>query len=140
MPFYETEADRENERLVAEQLSVAWNCDFQKLRPAYQLDWMLMRNKRPIGFAELKTRNNSILQYPSLILSLSKWMRGKDLANELNVPFTIIAKYTDGIFWYTASDDRFTYGVGGRNDRAAIEDRDFEPVIYIPTNYFKRAI
>lgn len=134
-PLYESQADLQNEVQVAEHLNQVWSCRFHKLPMSYSVDWMLMRDK-PVAFAELKCRKNDSTKYPTLMLSLNKWVKGIQFANQLDVPFLIICRWTDGLFFHEAGSVDVTYGIGGRTDRG--DSQDTEPVVYIPVTSFKR--
>jgi len=134
-PLYESQADLQNETQVAEHLNKAWSCKFHKLPMSYNVDWMIMRDK-PVAFAELKCRKNDSTRYPTLMLSLNKWVKGSQFANELDVPFFIICRWTDGLFFHEVGSTPVTYGIGGRTDRG--DSQDTEPVVYIPVESFKR--
>jgi len=104
---------------------------------AYYIDWVFLRNQKPVAIAEVKCRTNPREQYPTLMLSLAKWMHGKQLAKELAVPFLVVIKWTDGIFWHEVTDKSLiSHGFGGRTDRN--DDQDVEPVVYIPINLFRK--
>jgi hypothetical protein len=113
-----------------------WEVDFHKLPRAYHVDWMLTKRGEAKAFAELKCRNNPRSQYPTLMLSMHKWMHGKAMAQEIGGKFLVIVKWSDGIFYHTQGWCDVTYGVGGRKDRG--DSQDIEPVVHIPTDYFKR--
>jgi hypothetical protein len=98
---------------------------------------MVMNNKKPVCFAELKTRKNASTQYPTLMLSLNKWKHGTELAKTVNVPFIVIAKWTDGIFFLNASKTEVEIGIGGRQDRG--DNQDIEPVVFMKVTDFKKA-
>ena len=135
-PIYETSADLQREKEVQETLYLMWEVEFHKLPRAYHIDWMLTKKNETKAFAELKCRNNSRHQYPTLMLSMHKWMHGKSMAQEINGQFLVIVKWTDGIFYHKQGWCDVTYGVGGRKDRG--DSQDIEPVVYIPTDFFKR--
>ena len=99
---------------------------------------MITRNNKVLGFAELKCRNNNRKQYPSLILSLNKWIHGKQLAAEVSGGFLIIVQWKDGLFYFKESGLHVDYDFGGRKDRG--DDQDMEPVVKIPVDYFKEII
>ena len=134
-PLYESQADLQNELQVAEHLNKVWHCKFHKLPMSYNVDWMIMRDI-PVAFAELKCRKNDSTRYPTLMLSLNKWVKGSQFANELDVPFFIICRWTDGLFFHEVGSNPVTYGIGGRTDRG--DSQDTEPVVYIPVESFKR--
>jgi hypothetical protein len=61
-------------------------------------------------------------------------MKGLDLAKTTGKPFIIIAKWTDGVFYFVAKPDGVTFGYGGRIDRN--DSQDMEPVAFIKTQNF----
>lgn len=134
-PLYESQADLQNEVQVAEHLNKVWGCKFHKLPMSYSVDWMIIRDK-PVAFAELKCRKNDSTKYLTLMLSLNKWVKGSQFANELDIPFLIICRWNDGLFYHTVGESEVTYGIGGRTDRG--DSQDTEPVVYIPVTSFKR--
>lgn len=134
-PIYESQADIKNEIDVANTLTSLWNCEFKKIKRSYHVDWMVLRNGNPVAFAELKCRFVTRNTYPTFMLSLEKWMRGKELSKEVGVPFVVVVRWEDGLFFHTAESCDVTYGFGGRTDRN--DSEDVEPVVYIPTTNFK---
>ena len=135
-PRYESSFDLSNEKEVSNQLSVNWNCSFHKLPISYYVDWMLIKNNKSVAFAELKTRKNLRQQYPTLLLSLAKWIHGNDLSKATSLPFLIIVKWTDGLFWIDSKNAKVNFGIGGRTDRN--DSQDIEPVVFIDVNNFKK--
>ena len=135
-PIYETPDDLANEEAIKELLILMWDVRFHKLPRAYHVDWMLTKKGEAKAFAELKCRKNPRRQYPTLMLSLHKWMHGKAMAEEIGGSFIVLVKWEDGIYWHKQGWCDVTYGVGGRKDRG--DSQDIEPVVHIPTDYFKR--
>lgn len=137
-PIYESPADLQNEKDIVEKLTQMWGISFHKLPMSYHIDWLMVKDKQARGFAELKCRNNDRRKYPTFMISLAKWMRGKELAHELSTSFIIIVKWTDGIYFHKAGTYPITYGFGGRSDRG--DSQDMEPVVYIDTDHFTRIV
>jgi hypothetical protein len=134
--MYESSHDLDQEQSVASVLSKAWNCEFHKLPISYHVDWMLMREGKGVAFAELKSRKVPSTQYKTLMLSLSKWIKGNDLRRATTLPFLIIAKFTDGIFYLDSYSADVDFGIGGRTDRG--DSQDIEPVVYMEIQHFKK--
>jgi hypothetical protein len=134
-PLYESSKDLENEQSVAAALSQAWGCSLNKLPMSYHVDWVLESEGKLCAFAELKCRNNPRSKYPTLMLSLNKWVRGCELAKYSGVPFILVVRWSDGLFWIKHTDTPITTGIGGRHDRN--DKQDIEPVVYINTEHFK---
>lgn len=137
-PIYESPADLQNEKDVVEKLTQSWGIIFHKLPMSYHIDWLMVKDGNPRGFAELKCRRNDRQKYPTFMISLAKWMRGKELAHELSIPFIIIVRWNDGIFFHKAGTSPVTFGFGGRSDRG--DSQDVEPVVYIGTEHFQKIV
>lgn len=134
-PRYERPEDLENEKTVRKILMQKWAVEMHKMPMAYHLDWMVTKDSKAVAFAELKCRDNSILQYPTLMLSMHKWMHGRQMAEEIDGSFLVIVKWIDGLYYHRQGTAAVTYGVGGRKDRG--DSQDMEPVVHIPTDSFK---
>ena len=137
-PMYESKKDLANEKEVAGFLSSKTGYVFHKLKIAYHVDWLVMDKEKPKYVAEIKRRLNHSSKYPTLMLSLQKWMKGKEMAAEMNIKFVLIIKWDDGVFFYKAKKDDVTYGFGGRYDRD--DSQDQEPMVFIPVSKFKRIL
>lgn len=133
-PMYESARDRENEAAVAAILAPRWKSEAQKLPMAYYIDWLMMRGGKPVACMEVKCRNNPRAQYPTLMLSLAKWMHGLQFSELMGIPFLVAVQWTDGIFWHKAGSFPVSFGFGGRKDRG--DSQDMEPVVFIPTDAF----
>lgn len=136
--MYESKEDLANEKEVANFLSSKTGFVFHKLKIAYHVDWLVMDKGKPKYVAEIKRRFNPSTEYPTLMLSLQKWMKGKEMAAEMNIEFVLIIKWNDGLFSYKAEKDGVTYGFGGRYDRD--DPQDQEPMVFIPVSKFKRIL
>ena len=134
--MYESRADLEKERHVADVIAPRWKCSAKKLPTAYFIDWVLMRGAKTAAFVEVKCRNNPKDQFPTFMLSLAKWMHGRQLSVIADVPFFVVVQWTDGIYWVNAADVQVEVGFGGRADSG--DEQDMEPVVFIPVNCFKR--
>jgi hypothetical protein len=135
-PIYETPEDLVRESLIGRRLTEMWGVSLHKLPRAYHVDWLIEKDGDVRGFAELKCRSNPRSKYDTFMLSLHKWMHGKQLAAEIAGKFMIIVQWEDGLFYHQQGWCEVKYGVGGRKDRQ--DAQDIEPVIYIPTYAFKR--
>lgn len=133
---YENPASLEAERLVATTLESRWNCKLAKMPIAYHIDWMALRDNKPVAFMELKCRTNPREQYPTFMLSFAKWQHGIQMGSTAAVPFIVSVQWTDGLFYLPVDNTTpFDLGYGGRKDRG--DWQDMEPVVYVPTSLFK---
>lgn len=137
-PRYETHGDLENEQAVATAFCDRFGLRGVKLSESlYGIDWAFFKNTTLRAYGEVKCRTNPSALYPTYMLSAAKWSKGRTLALNAGVPFIVIVRFTDGIFYFTAkAGDPMPLEVklGGRADRG---DRfDQEPVIHIPMTKF----
>jgi len=133
-PLYESSKDLSNELRVSKILKDCWEADFVKLTMAYHVDWAVVRGPEIKAFAEFKRRHNLKDQYPSFMISLNKWMNGKNMGKEVGVPFLIIVEWDDGLYYCDTEAVKPKYGLGGRWDRG--DSQDQELCVFIETKAF----
>ena len=139
-PYYETEEDVRVEKAIAEMVCGIYNYSFIKLKLAYQLDFALLRDGNVEVWLEVKRRQVQFDAYPDIILSLDKYMAGRNLIKHApGTKFWFVVLFNDGTFLCDLTGKYAEkVNIGGRTDRNDWQDR--EPVIHIPTRYFKRLI
>jgi hypothetical protein len=152
---YETQGDRENQRAAIEKITTALSFggnagpviyQFVELPDVHRLDYALLRfdyrnnGKKGValGFAEYKRRHNDCNAYPDLMISATKFDRGKELY-EAGHAFLIFIEWDDGLFWYKYDPEHevFYRDESGRT-RQTRDDWDIERCAHIPIRYFKR--
>ena len=123
-PLYETAQHLDRETKVIEQVKAKWNCEVRKLPIAYRLDYILLRDKKPVAVMEIKCRNAI---YEEMYLSLHKCMAGRELSKTMRVPFLLVYEFAGkGIYWHSIGDEPLELAVGGRTDRG--DWQDIEPM------------
>ena len=141
-PVYETEKDRKVEQAIINELSDAWKIFYQKLPIKHRLDFALLDDKRVvIAWAEVKRRDNDSTTYDTYMLSLDKYMSGMQLFKLTGLPFFMVVKFSDGLYYCEVSllsYAQLNISFGGRTDRA--DAQDIEPCIYFDSNLFKKVI
>ena len=141
-PIYETEKDRKMEQAIINELSDAWKIFYQKLPIKHRLDFALLDDKRVvIAWAEVKRRENDSTTYDTYMLSLDKYMSGMKLFKLTGLPFYLVVKFSDGLYYCEVSllsYAQLTISFGGRTDRADLQD--VEPCIYFDSNLFKKVM
>jgi hypothetical protein len=139
-PLYESDQDLSNEKAVIETVSEIWNCSFAKLPIRYHLDYVATHNAEVLGFCEIKVRNytmDAITDMGGYLLSYGKWCSAKTLCDASGLPFVLIVKTMDDIWW--ASFHKFlakNLVIRGRKDRG--DWQDMEPCVLINTKLFKK--
>ena len=127
---HETPADLQNESAVGRAIEQGFNCVLHKLPKSYRLDFMATRMDKPVAWIEVKCRKHASTKYPTLMLSLSKYMEAKRLAANTSVPSYLVVRFTDCIKYCP-----FDYGTdlrwGGRTKNTR-DSRDIEPVLHFP--------
>ena len=140
-PLYESSADLEREGSVAALLESEWSCKLVKLGIKYSLDFVITEQDtdKAIAFCEVKTRNYTMAQigkFGGYLLSLGKWSAAKELCTASCLPFLLVVKTSDGLY-YARFDDVFkpdAVHVRGRKDRG--DDQDIEPCVLINVDRF----
>lgn len=142
-PLYETQQDRLLEEACAEKYAAKMGVRLFKLSDQYRrMDRLAIDDKGRHAWLEIKCRKVSRGTYPTLMLSVAKWVAGIQMAQATGGSFVVIAGYTDGIWRYRyrpqdVSDGLIRLEYGGRTTQTR-DSGDIEPVMHIPTWMFKR--
>lgn len=147
----ESAEDLEREEAARQRIQSAWRCIIQPLRSeAYRVDWAIFKTANQfVGWGEYKFRGRDragnevrMSAYPSVMLSLSKWVTLKTLAQQTSRSFYLFVEWADCLCYrqwpaHTGMGYPINYEIciGGREDRN--QDGDKEPVILIPNKEFK---
>lgn len=137
-PFYEIEADLDNERDIIQALHLPKDITFEKLPISYKLDYAVIKDDKIAAFAEIKARKNTMGAYGTYMIALSKYLTAKEYLNTLGLHTYLIVRWTDVIGKVLLSDfdkSQIRVKLGGRKDRN--DWQDIEPVVHIPTLYFE---
>ena len=135
---YETQADK-NREFVAKGLlkEMFYKREIVKLHKHYIIDFVLLDGKEIVGVVEFKTAKYSIDKHPTFMMSLNKWNKGLEYYHQHNIPFYILAKYTEGYYLHEYSPNlSYKVELGGRRDRD--DPLDIEPIIRINTGRFRQ--
>jgi|TARA_R110000796_G_scaffold26400_3_gene73488 hypothetical protein len=100
----------------------------------YKLDYAMYRNDNLVGFSEVKCRTNSVQDYKTYIISLSKVMSARRLSSVTSTKSLLIVSWSDAIGWIDFFSD-FKVKQGGRSDRNDWQDQ--EPVCHFDIKDFK---
>jgi len=124
-PKYETAADLDNEQRVANLLSGS-GYDMYKLPMRYELDFAIHDRKDGnsiCGFAEVKARKVMHDAYPTVMISLSKVLKAKQLTDSTGLKCYLLLLYLDCLAKLDFAAE-FTVAKGGRADRGDPQDAD----------------
>ena len=139
-PLYETESDLQKEREIGKVIQDKFNVSLVKLPIRYHLDFVARRDKKAVGFIEIKSRSytmDSIGKMGGYLMSIGKWGAAKTLSESSGLPFILVVNAVDQL-WYSryttfVPDDVW---VMGREDRG--DWQDIEPCVVLNTARFKR--
>lgn len=133
--IYESSIDMANEDAVADAFARAWKCEVARNKPLYEIDRTLLRDGLVVAWMEIKCRAK---KYPSVFLSLNKWLKGRQMVRETGKPFVAAYGLPDGIYYYITKgeDVKFDIKVTGRTDRS--DPLDIQPAIEIPLSEMKK--
>lgn len=134
---YETQNDRNNEEWFRQIVESSWMCKLRKLPVSYRVDYMASVGDDPVAWIEFKARG---AWYSTMIMSLSKFMAGQDIAQRTGCKFLIAYSVGGEIRYGEFTDAQIGEGLlqvrwGGRDDRA--DSQDQEPVVMIPLEKLK---
>jgi len=139
-PLYESNTDLNNEQYVAQKIGAVWGCEFKKMPIRYHLDFVLTKGDKAVAFCEVKSRNYTMQRIDEMggyLMSIGKWSSAKNLSEASGLPFILVARTLDGI-WYTVvkdfkPDDVLVRGRTDRNDW-----QDIEPCVLLKCERFKQ--
>ncbi len=138
-PVFSTDADRAGETDVAAMLERAWHCTIAPFGPLAPIDFYATRDGRLVGVLELKTRSQASDRFPTVFLSVRKWLALTLAETGLGCPAIFVVRFADAIRWVSVRTvDASAVELGGcalpRNRRrgAITGASDREPVILVP--------
>jgi hypothetical protein len=134
--MYETPETIKKERDIADILEKSWGCKLYKMHFKLSVDFAICTDCIK-GWVEVKTRTISSKHNDKYMISLHKIKSCRDLAKETKLPFILVVKFTDGIYYYKDNGEDHLLKIGGRviTQRDA---QDIEPCYYIDMNLFKK--
>mgnify|MGYP003625443258 CR=1 FL=1 len=136
--IYEQEHNRLDETNVVPVLEEHLKGQAIKLPPLYFADFAMVGNDGNIlSFVEFKKRNMKFGQYPTIMLSSSKWLRLKSV-ELLRQRALFVVQCIDGVWAVdlTRPDLKFDLVYGGRTKQTR-DNADVEPCLMIPISQFR---
>lgn len=137
-PEYEKLEDRQNQGIVAAEISQSWDMELWPLPKYAVCDFMIITPQMEFALGELKSRQGNFGHYPDLIVSQQKLDKVIAAAEALKLPFFLFVQWVDCIVYRRISRvDMLGFAVGrrGRADRG--DAADIEMVYQIPTPSFQ---
>jgi hypothetical protein len=124
--IFKSPEDRARERAIADRIEKVWDCKIVEFAALAPIDFYAKRVGRVVGVLELKDRDHTRTEYPTVYLNVRKWL-GLLLTNiGLGVPALFVVQFKDfiGGVSVTAVDPKRLSIAGARDNK--------EPVIEVP--------
>ena len=132
--IYDTAESKANERRVMASVSRRFGVEGKKLPEFSEIDFVISRNGKGWGWAEVKCRWNLSTDYPTYMIDLAKVEALRAAASGTDSHARIIVRWDDYLGVVDAATCTYTTGWGGRTDRNDPLDRDM--MAYIPVSCF----
>jgi hypothetical protein len=142
-PLYETDRDRAKELELIKEIELKRKVRFLKLPITFKVDGLITYKQRPFAWAEIKNRNLTMGDYPTVILSLKKLKAGLFLQQHLQgekgqLELLFFVGALDGLYYTKLKHyDQYEVQIGGRyKDKR--DEYDVERVVHIPIVDFQK--
>jgi hypothetical protein len=124
-------------REVAAAIADRWGCELRSFGIMSPIDFYAVRAGRVAGFAEIKCRSHGSATYPTVYLSVRKWLALLVTSTGMGCPAIFVVRFTDGIYWVGIEriDPRRHLLGGHANPR---QPHDVEPLIHVPVAIMRR--
>ena len=134
--MYETKEHLKAERKSADIIEGKWLCLLKKLSYKLIVDFAVVRNDIICGWIEIKNRNITFNHSNKYMISMHKINQARDLSDKTDLPFILVVKFTDGIYFYKDNREKHELRWGGRFATQR-DEQDLEPCYYIDTKLFR---
>ena len=134
--MYETKEHLKAERKSADIIEGKWSCLLKKLSYKLIVDFAVVRNDIICGWIEIKNRNITFNHSNKYMISMHKINQARDLSDKTDLPFILVVKFTDGIYFYKDKREKHELKWGGRFATQR-DEQDLEPCYYIDTKLFR---
>lgn len=138
-PLFETRFDQIAERRILDKLKKTWGIEARKLPIKYGLDYMIWANNDRRAFIEIKHRDMAWGDYPTIMLSLHKVLKARELHLITGFPSLFVVEDNNGSTRYcnfAKIPQNASIEFGGRTAKTRDAD-DIEPVYMIPIKLFQ---
>jgi hypothetical protein len=132
--MWTTQEDRKNEDEVIALLEKAWKCAVHRFGALSPIDFFALRNESMVAVMELKTRSHEHGRYPTVFLSVRKWLALTLASVGLNVRALFVVKFTNGVYYIDLKDvDATKNRMAGIKEELSPHDHlGREPIIDVP--------
>jgi hypothetical protein len=95
---------RASEDRVARTMGTVWQAQPLRLPRFYSLSHALIVDRKPICFMDIRIRKFPLSQNRSIMLPLSKIIRGIELQNMTGIPFVLAIQFADALAFCRPGD------------------------------------
>jgi len=137
--MYETKEHLEKERNIADKIEKLWDCKLKKLSYKLMVDFAICRGSDIKGWIEIKTRNIKSTSSPKYMISMHKMNYAFNLSKDTELPFFLIVKFIDGLYYYKYNGEKHSFKWAGRI-KTQRDEQDQEPCCYIDMKLFTKLL
>ena len=138
--MYETKEQLEKERNIADKIEKLWNCKLKKLSYKLMVDFAICKEGNIKGWIEIKTRKISSKSSHEYMISMHKMNYAFNLSKDTQLPFFLIVKFSDGLYYYKYNNEKHSLRWGGVTKAFMRDDQDREPCCYIDMKLFTKLL
>lgn len=132
--IFQSSDDMRAERSIADEIQAKWKCELHSFGSLAPVDWYAVRYGRMVGVLELKRQSKPFGTYPTVMLSIRKWLCLTLASTAFNVPAIFVVAYSDALCWVGLTDvDASAVHMTGNRQRNGQGGNDYEPIILVPT-------
>lgn len=134
-PIFQKPSDLKAQGEVAAIVGQKWECTLKRMGPLDRLDCYAFRGETILFFAEIKCRDVSSGEYPTVFLSFQKYLAMREVGSCFGLPVLYVIRYTDGVRYIDVMDLPLPQKLvaKGRPPRPGAVS-DIEPIIEIPVD------
>lgn len=133
--IYETKRNELDERRIANYVSYVYGVVMCKTPQFAVVDYIALRDNKPVALIEIKSRKQTIEQINSMggyLISQNKLESMRYLSDLLRLPATLVVRFDKDIYHHSI-EDHYSTRQFSRNDRPS----EIEQAAIIPTDHFR---
>ena len=137
-PIYETSEHRKKQEKVKDYIEMVWGgCTLKKLPYKDILDYAVCQDGELKAWVEIKCRKQEFTLSTHLMISMHKINYGRQLSDVTGLPFFLVVKFNNDIYYYKDNREKHELRWAGRI-KSQRDDEDQEPCYFIDIGLFVR--
>lgn len=136
-PRYETNQDRENEKLISEIVEKHLSMKANKMPVSYILDYFMTQGGNGVAVLEVKARKIESSEFDDVFLSVKKWNEGIRYAMQ-GYQFLMAFGMLDGVYlfeYHPSFNNDLVRTIYGGRALSQRDSADVEPICLLPVKW-----